>query len=154
MKPDAIIAIAIAVAPIVAGVVSSLMTARYVRIQDAYAGSPRPPGSPPAWVFGPVWTVLYALMGAAAAGYYLRAGSLPWTFWAQLLLNASWTPVFFAARRAKLALLILAATLVLAAAAALHMYRRVRWTGLCLVPYLAWLAFAGYLNAWYAWYVW
>lgn len=142
-------AAAMFVAPLGVGLASSLVTGKNVK--DAYEGQPRPPGSPPAWVFGPVWTFLYVLMGLSAAGYYLSTGSAaPWAFWAQLFLNFAWTPVFFAARMPWLALAILLAMLALTIYAAMYLFRAVPWTGLALVPYILWLLFAGYLNSYYA----
>src|SRR6188472_221502 len=74
---------------------------------EYYAGLRKPPWAPPGWVFGPVWTVLYALMGVAA-WLVARNGSLartPLMLWsAQLALNATWTPVFFGLRAPGLAL--------------------------------------------------
>lgn len=108
-----------------------------------------PPFAPPSWLFGPVWSVLYLLIGVA--GWLLwRAGGwdrVLWLWTAQLLLNLAWTPLFFAADRYALALaeiLVLAASIVLLVA---WSWRRSRVAAGLLVPYLAWVCFAMALNA-------
>ena len=67
---------------------------------DWYASLNKPEWNPPSWVFGPVWTALYLMMGAAAWLVWRRVGwRRPlWLYVTQLLLNAAWTPVFFGAR--------------------------------------------------------
>lgn len=114
---------------------------------------PKPPLQPPDQVFGPVWTALYA--GLAVNGYRLFTreatpevvGARRWWV-AQLVLNAAWTPLFFGLRRPRAALVDIVALDVAAlglrrATSRLHEPSR-RWA---LDPYLAWLAFATYLNA-------
>lgn len=109
--------------------------------------------NPPSWVFGPVWTVLYTLMGVAAFLVWRQGWARPEvkaalaTFGVQLLLNAAWTPVFFGAHQIGLALLII---VLLWGAIALTMRRFFplsRWAGWLLVPYLLWVTFATALNA-------
>lgn len=110
-----------------------------------------PPWAPPSWVFGPVWTVLY--------GSIAIAGWLVWRchgfsgakremalYAGQLVLNAAWTPLFFAADRHDLALVDIVALLALVAVLVVAFHRRHRVAGLMLVPYLAWVAFATALN--------
>src|SRR6478752_7365573 len=75
-----------------------------------YTQIARPSWSPPGWVFGPVWTTLYTLMGIAAWLVWKRGGfgaqrrPLVW-FLVQLALNAIWTPIFFGAHQIGLAAL-------------------------------------------------
>jgi tryptophan-rich sensory protein len=120
-----------------------------------YAGLRKPPLTPPDAVFPVVWSLLY--LGIAVAGWLVwRAagpaarGSL--ALWgAQLVLNAAWSALFFGAHRPGLALVELAALLVLVAATTLA-FRRVRpLAAALLLPYAAWVGFAGYLNGgiWY-----
>ena len=108
---------------------------------------------PPPWVFGPVWTLLYALMGIAAWRVWRGGMEKPGVRWAlglfalQLGLNAAWSPVFFGAHEIGFALAILAALwLVLAATirAFALLDRAAAWL---LAPYLAWVTFALVLNA-------
>jgi tryptophan-rich sensory protein len=116
----------------------------------------KPAWTPPGAAFGPVWTVLYLLMGAAAvlvartpAAGGGGSGSRPaLALWGgQLLLNLAWSVVFFGARRVRLAGAELA-LLWVAIVATIVAFLRVRvLAGLLLLPYLAWTTFAGLLNA-------
>lgn len=113
-----------------------------------YLALERPAWAPPQWLFGPAWTVLYVLIAVA--------GWLAWTvrgwtpamnvYVAQLLLNAAWTPLFFAAGRYGLAF---AEIVLMWAAIALNIvlfWRLRRAAALLLVPYLLWVTYAGALN--------
>lgn len=144
--------ILLALVPTIVGFASAALTMRFATIQKLYLSSVRPPGSPPAWLFGPVWTILYALMGASVSAFYNHTKQVPWVFWIQLILNAAWTPVFFALRLPVLALGILVAIIMTSAMCAWIMYREVPWTGILWIPYIVWLLYAGYLNSFYATY--
>ena len=112
----------------------------------------KPPLNPPAWVFGPVWTMLYILMAVSAWMVWLRPG-LPEArrglllFGIQLALNAAWSWIFFGFHQVGLALadiLLLWAALL----ATLLAFRRMRASAAALlIPYLLWVSFAVYLNA-------
>ncbi len=125
-------------------------------ISGWYAGLIRPPLSPPNWLFGPVWTALYALMAVAAWLIWRlpadSGGEVALTFWGvQLAVNALWTPVFFGLRLIAPAL---AVVLLLFAAVALTcgaFWRLNRPAAILLMPYLAWVGFASYLNAGFWW---
>ncbi len=118
-----------------------------------YAAIEKPGFTPPSWVFGPVWTVLYLLMGVAAflvwqkgLGSAVVRIALVW-FLVQLVLNAAWTPVFFGLHRIGLAVVVI---VLLWAAIVVTMYwffRVSRPAGTLLVPYLLWVSFAAVLNA-------
>lgn len=117
---------------------------------DWYAALAKPEWNPPSWVFGPVWTTLYALMGIAAwrvwrTDHALRRPAL-WLWWGQLALNASWSPLFFGAKRLDLALIeiMLLLTAIVATARAFRAIDRVAWA--LLLPYVGWVAFAAFLN--------
>lgn len=114
-----------------------------------YAELTKPSFTPPAWLFGPVWTVLYVLI--AVAGWRVwqcdRTGWPMTLWWTQLVLNFLWTPVFFAAHQIGLALVVI--LLMLAAilgfiSAAWRLDRLAAWL---FVPYASWVAFASLLNA-------
>ena len=111
----------------------------------------KPEAMPPGWVFGAAWTILYILMGLALAMILNARGArgrpLALTlFFAQLVLNYSWSPIFFALHELRLALFVIAAMLGLSIAATVR-FAKVRPTAaLLMLPYLAWLCFAGYLN--------
>src|SRR5262245_2585726 len=118
--------------------------------RDWYARLSKPRWAPPPEVFGPVWTSLYASQAVAAwlvDGEAPRSATPKRLYVGQLGLNALWTPVFFGARRPGIALRELAALWVSAALTARRFYRIRRPAGLLFLPYLAWLAFAGALNA-------
>lgn len=117
-----------------------------------YAQLARPAWAPPAWLFGPVWTALYLMMGVAAWRAE-RAGASRGVlvlFVVQLAVNALWSWFFFAWRLggAAFADILVLDALVLATFVA---FRRVdRVAGALLVPYMAWIAFATALN-WTVW---
>ena len=111
----------------------------------------KPALMPPGWVFGVAWTILYILLGLSLAmvlhakGAKRRNRALG-LFALQLLLNFTWSPVFFAFHRVDLALSIIAAMLVGTFAMIVVVWRIRVVAGLLLYPYLAWLMFAGLLN--------
>jgi len=131
------------------GLVGSLATASSVATW--YPALDKPSWTPPDWLFGPVWTLLYMMMGVAAWLVWRGAASgrarLPLLLFAlQLLLNACWSLLFFGLRSPGLALIEIV-LLWLAIAATLWAFARVRaWAALLLAPYLAWVTFAAALN--------
>lgn len=116
-----------------------------------YASLNKPAWNPPGWVFGPVWTALYAMMAVAAWLVWKRGGfaarPVPLTlFLGQLALNAAWTPLFFGLQRPDLAFAVVL-TLWVAIVATLAAFRPVsRPAAWLLAPYLAWVSFASVLN--------
>ena len=133
-----------------AGIIGSLFTTP--SIPGWYAALTKPPFNPPNWVFAPVWTTLYALMGIAAYLVYekglkrddVRKALV--VFAAQLVLNALWSIVFFGAH------LILGATVLIVflwgmIAATIWLFSRIsRAAAYLLVPYILWVSFATVLN--------
>ena len=116
-----------------------------------YAALAKPEITPPDWAFPVAWTVIYILLGLALAmiiharGSRMRGPALV-LFAVQLLVNLTWSPVFFGMHQVTWALGIVGAmfglTLVMTV-----VFARVRiMAAVLLVPYLAWLLFAGYLN--------
>lgn len=111
-----------------------------------------PPGNPPNWLFPPVWTALYLLMGVAAWRVWLRAGWAalrPW--FAQLAVNALWTPAFFGLQSPQLGLVVILALAGLVAVTLVSFRRHDRVAAWLLLPYLGWVTYAAYLNAGFAW---
>lgn len=110
--------------------------------------------SPPNWLFGPVWTLLYLLMGIAAYVVWreLEEGKAAMrVYWVQLLANAVWTPIFFGLHNVALALADILLLLILIIATMIA-FARVRGTAaILLIPYVAWVSFAAILNfaIWY-----
>jgi len=113
-----------------------------------YAGLAKPPFNPPNWVFAPVWTVLYVLI--AVAGWRTferdRSGWAMKLWWAQLVLNFLWSPVFFAVHRIGLALLVILLLLAAILAFLVMSWRQNRVAAWLFAPYAAWVAFAAVLN--------
>lgn len=127
-----------------AGAVGGLASAR---ASSFYVQLNRPEWAPPGWLFGPVWTVLYVLMGIAAwmvwreRGWAGARGALT-LFLVQLAVNALWTWLFFAWRQGRLALadIVLLAALIVATMIAFARVRTV--AAILLAPYLLWVLFA------------
>jgi tryptophan-rich sensory protein len=117
-------------------------------LSEWYPALRKPGWTPPGWVFGPVWTLLYPLV--AVAGWLAwREGKArfgPLVFLVQLALNAAWPWLFFAERRPDLALAAIAALVVAILATIAAFWRLSRLAAVLLVPYLAWVAFAAALN--------
>lgn len=111
----------------------------------------KPAAMPPGWIFGLVWSVLYAMLGIvlatllAAASSPARSVALA-LFLVQLALNFSWSPLFFAAHRVAPALLVLATMMLLSIAATRVIADISRSAARLMLPYLGWLGFASYLN--------
>jgi tryptophan-rich sensory protein len=116
---------------------------------DWYAGIQKPFFNPPAWIFGPVWTVLYLMMSGAAWLAWQQTGwrSRPIALWfGQIALNALWTPLFFGLHWLGIALLELAALWVLILLTLLAFRQVSRLAAWLMAPYLAWVSFAWVLN--------
>ncbi len=117
---------------------------------DWYAELRKPVWTPPGWLFGPVWTLLYATMAVAA--WRIRRSGKPGRriaiglFLCQLFLNAAWSGLFFGLRRADLALLDCAALWLLILMTVVAFFRIDRLAGSLLAPYAAWVGFALALN--------
>ena len=118
-----------------------------------YAGLVKPSFTPPGWIFGPVWTVLYALMGIAAWLVYAkrdRAANVRnalFAFTVQLVLNVLWSIAFFGLHRILEAFVIIVALWAVLLGTALRFRRISRPAAYLLGPYLLWVGFAAVLNA-------
>ncbi len=119
---------------------------------EQYAALEQPSWAPPSWLFGPVWTVLYLMIAAAGWRVWWSAGS--WravrpemlVFAAGLVLNALWTPLFFAADARVAALVDIVLLDLVIVATVVIFWRRDRLASTLLAPYLAWTLFATGLN--------
>jgi benzodiazapine receptor len=117
-------------------------------IVEWYPALRKPSWTPPRWVFGPVWTLLYPMV--AVAGWLAwregraRFGSLLYLL--QLALNAAWPWLFFAQRRPDLALACVAGLCVAVVATMASFWRVSRGAAILLVPYLVWVGFAAALT--------
>lgn len=116
-----------------------------------YGRLTQPDWAPPAWLFGPVWTTLFIMMAVAAwlvwrrGGFVAQRGPLL-LFLAQLVFNALWSWLFFAWALGGWALADIAILWLLIAATIATFWRTSPLAGLLLVPYIAWVSFAGALN--------
>lgn len=138
----------------VAAVAAALLLGQFATFPNLpwYAGLTKPPFNPPNWIFGPVWTTLYVLMAYAA----FRIARLPPSparrvalglFYLQLLLNAAWSWMFFAAQSPTLGLINIVPQVILVVATATAFIRLDRIAGICLLPLVGWVGFATMLNA-------
>jgi len=121
-------------------------------ISDWYVSLNKPSFNPPNWIFAPVWTVLYVLMGVAAGivwskGFYHKlVKTALYHFIFQLLFNAAWSIVFFGLRSPFYAFLIIIVLLILIILT-MKWFRIVNKTAAyLLIPYLLWVSFATLLN--------
>ena len=116
-----------------------------------FADLEKPAFMPPGWMFGVVWTTLYALMGLALALVWTSPPTAERTstmrlFFAQLIVNFAWSPIFFGARMIEVGLLTILVMFALAGLTAWRFGRIRALAGWLLVPYLAWLCVATALN--------
>jgi tryptophan-rich sensory protein len=126
---------------------AAIGAAATVNAREFYAQLVRPAWAPPGWLFGPVWSALYAFMGFAAWRVWKQHG---WggakvalgLFIVQLAVNALWSWLFFAWHRGAWALAEILLLWVLIAATLLQFWKKDRWAGVLLVPYLGWVTFA------------
>ena len=118
-----------------------------------YQSLEKPFFNPPSWLFGPVWTTLYVMIGVAGARIWQRAPkSAAMQLWfAQMALNLTWSPAFFGLQNPELALVVIAGMLVTIIAFMVKARPIDRISTLLFVPYLAWVSFASVLNLSIAW---
>ena len=131
-----------------AGVIGTAFTVSSVKAW--YPTLHKPLLSPPSWLFGPVWSLLYTLMGIAL--YLIWQSNSPhkkralWLFWIQLALNALWSPIFFGAHLIGHALVIIV-LMWLSIYLTIRAFQKIsKPASRLLLPYLAWVSFATYLN--------
>lgn len=132
------------------GFLSSLVTRQ--AISDWYVGLEKPFFSPPNWLFAPVWTLLYILMGWAVGSVWYFGRRHRWGktalyhFGAQLIFNGLWSLVFFGLRSPLLGMLVII-TLWILIERTIYWFRLVdRKAAFLLYPYFAWVSFAALLN--------
>jgi translocator protein len=113
-----------------------------------YADLSKPAFNPPNWIFAPVWTVLYVMIAIAGWRTWLQENnSLALQLWfAQMLLNFSWSPVFFRLHKMGLGLVIILTLLATIVGFIAVQIRENRLAAGLFVPYAAWVAFASALN--------
>ncbi len=142
-------AIAVAICLLI-GFLSSTVTQS--SIVDWYPSLNKPSFNPPNWIFAPVWSVLYILMGIAAGLVWARGFHHIWVktalyhFIFQLLFNALWSIVFFGLQEPFWALLVIFTLLVLIILTIKWFKVVHRTAALLMIPYLLWVCFATVLN--------
>jgi tryptophan-rich sensory protein len=114
-------------------------------VSAAVAGPPPKIQFPPSWVFGPVWTVLYLMMGYASSIVYQRIGSVPVIFWIQLAMNLLWSPIYFGQKNVKLAKTLIYALWVSILFTIVEFWNIDAFAAKLLVPYLLWVSYASTL---------
>lgn len=149
-SPVASLVLAVLVVEVVGGA-GAVFTAR--GLAGWYGTLQRPALAPPNWVFGPVWTTLFALIGIAAWLVWRQAETKPRAvrlagavFTVHFAFNLAWSAVFFALQEIGPALVVILVLLVLIVATLWTFGRVDRRAGALLVPYLLWTSFAAYLN--------
>jgi translocator protein len=149
MKTLLKLAVSISV-PLVVGVLSGVATARGVT--EWYPTLTRPAFTPPSWIFGPVWTLLYLMMGFAAFLVWqwgLEAAGVRVAlvaFLVQLALNGLWSLLFFGLRAPGAAFVDIILLWLAIAVTTWLFWRVVHVAGALMLPYLAWVTFAAVLN--------
>jgi tryptophan-rich sensory protein len=133
------------------GIIGALFTVK--SIPGWYNKLRRPALNPPNWIFGPVWTVLYTMIGFSGyliwsmEGEFSNKYSYAWTmFFTQLFFNFIWTPLFFGMHFVFLAFLDILLMDIFIYLNISAFYSIFPLAGLLLIPYAIWVAFASYLN--------
>jgi benzodiazapine receptor len=139
------------VACLAAGAIGSVFTRS--AIPTWYATLEKPPFNPPDWVFAPVWTLLYILMGVAAflvwrngvRNRQIRTALI--VFLIQLILNALWSVVFFGLESPLYGFIVIVILWAAILVTVLQFFRISRVASVLLWPYLLWVTFAAILNS-------
>ena len=147
-----ILALGVAVLAVeIVGASGAVFTAQ--GLGEWYGGLQRPALAPPNWVFGPVWTALFALIGTGLWLVWRRAEASPravrlafGVFVVHFAFNLGWSAVFFGMRELGLGLAVILVLWALIVATMWAFARVDRRAALLLVPYLLWVSFATYLN--------
>ena len=130
---------------------SAGLAALFWPVDAWYASIAKPAWNPPNWIFGPVWTTLYVLIGVSAwrvwrTGAFRRDRAALALFLVQWGFNFAWSGFFFGLRSPGLALVEIACLWLMIAALIVRFWRHDRTAAVLLVPYLLWVSFATALN--------
>jgi len=111
-----------------------------------------PSFQPPSWIFGPMWTLLYILMGIAAARVWQKSdrglqSSAIRLFVIQMVLNLAWSPIFFGMKEPLIALVVIVVMWLLILLTIISFSKVDKLASYLLVPYISWVSFATILNA-------
>ena len=133
-----------------AGILGALFTA--TSIGTWYEMINKPVLNPPSWIFGPVWMVLYLLIGISLfliwdKGVHKKHEKIAIEIFAiQLILNAIWSPIFFGLQNPGAAIIIIVLLWITIVATIVSFYKISKTAAYLLIPYLLWVSFATYLN--------
>lgn len=151
-------------AALAAGGISSVFA---MSAMEEYGALKQPPLAPPSWLFPVVWTILFVLMGVSAARIYIigkqdrsggtvrcgddsniggQAACALRIYLVQLILNMLWTPLFFTLNLRLAAFVLLVMLLITVIVMTCRFFKLDKVSGILMLPYIAWLLFAGYLN--------
>ncbi|MFC1847038.1 TspO/MBR family protein [Chloroflexota bacterium] len=131
---------------------SNILVFTFKAIPAWYQGLKKPPYTPPDWAFGPVWTTLYVLMGISVflvwqKGLATNGAMLAFAlFWTQLVINASWSIIFFGMKSKGGGLITIIVLWFFILATIITSFQVSSWAGALLVPYILWVSIASYLN--------
>jgi translocator protein len=150
MKKNILVLVGCILVCLCAGFIGSLFTTPAINAWYVYLN--KPPFNPPAWIFAPVWTLLYILMGVALFLVYRQTkknkyavqGSI--LFEIHLLFNVSWSVVFFGLKMIPLAFVNIIILWALIVWLIILFWRIDKRASILLWPYLAWVSFASVLN--------
>ena len=151
-------------AALAAGGISSVFA---MSAMTEYGALRQPPLAPPSWLFPVVWTILFVVMGISAARIYIvgkqdrsggtvrcgdnsdiggQAACALRVYLVQLILNMLWTPLFFTLNLRLAAFVLLVMLLITVIVMTCSFFKLDKVSGILMLPYIAWLLFAGYLN--------
>lgn len=151
-------------AALAAGGISSVFA---MSAMKEYGALRQPPLAPPSWLFPVVWTILFVVMGISAARIYIvgkqdrsggtvrcgdnsdiggQAACALRVYLVQLILNMLWTPLFFTLNLRFAAFVLLVMLLITVIVMTCRFFKLDKVSGILMLPYIAWLLFAGYLN--------
>jgi tryptophan-rich sensory protein len=127
-----------------AGLIGSIFT--FNAVNTWYVTLHKPFFNPPSWIFGPVWTILYLLMGVSLyLVWNTKKITLKW-FWIQLVLNMLWSVLFFGLKNPTVALLEIMLLWLAILMTVKSFWKYNRTASWLLLPYLLWVTFASVLN--------
>lgn len=136
--------------PLALGAIAGRFTSQAV--PEWYSTLNRPSFSPPNWIFGPVWTVLYILLGTTLFLIWKQTPSKErnnalWIFSIQMFLNFIWSFVFFYFNQIGLALIVIILLWICILFMLISFYKIKPWAAYLNIPYLLWVTFASVLNS-------
>ncbi|MFZ3054503.1 MAG: TspO/MBR family protein [Minisyncoccales bacterium] len=131
--------------PLLAGYLSSLLSGN---MSQTYSQFYHPDFFPPAWLFGPAWTILYILMGISAYLIWKKGNTKKELslFFIQLIINLLWTPIFFGFHQYLLAFIEILILLVMIILTIISFDKKSKTAAYLMIPYLFWVSFATILN--------